>query len=585
MTPAKLFASLCKQYTFWILSTVALSLLEAFFNSVGTALIVPSVLGYMGLVNPAHIFSGNTSIWLASFGIVSAQFLPLFVLGIFFLKNIISPCLVAVRAELIQRMELGLRVSMLNHLLGADLSLLRTIPSGDVLHRMMYGLSHCVAAFGLLLDGIRMTLSVLALAAILIYLSWQLTLLVGALSLMFALFLHLTTKMSHRLGQQKTRVNKVVGIRLKELVDGIRTIKERSCEDLEQRRFLRFLRLQEKVYSVLRLHNALSQSFYEVVALSVLFGVLFVLRWKVLAIDESVLLIYLPVLFRLLPNLKQLSLLCVTVPHSYAEFALVCDFFNQSSQKALTSGSVPFERVSTQIQLENVRFSHPAMKEPLFDGLSLQIERGTTIAVVGISGAGKTTLCDLLLRFYDPDGGRILFDNTDLRDFEVDSLRRRIAIVSQDNYLFSRSIKANITLGDFGLAKEQLDESILAAGLEEVVKGLPHGVNTVMGERGSSLSLGQRQRVAIARAIITQPEILILDEATGAVDPEMDRQIHVALRQMGPQCTRIIISHRPSTIRQAQVIALLSRGKIAELGSHEELMQLQGEYARLYGDN
>lgn len=576
MTPVKLITDFCKKHPVLVFTIFLLGLLEAICASVGTALIVPAAFGLVGIVNPAQILPGGVSSNLIPESIIS--FLPVLVIALLLSKIALSAGVSALKAELMRRLDMQLRVAMLDSLLKADLSLVRTIPPGDVLHRIGYSVNGSVISFGLLIECIRQVLSALTLCAILLYCSWPLTLLSGVLSVVLISILYLASNRSHELGKYKTKVARIVGVYAKDLVDGIRTVKERGSETFELRRLVRLFRVSEKVNFVSHSHILITESICEFAALAILFSALIMLR-------GTVVLIYLPVLLRLLATLQRLGNTGISLTNTYPEYSSISDFFNQTDKRHLEGGKQRLETLRDGIEVENISFAHGPLKSPLFSGLSLKIQKGTTIAIVGVSGVGKTTLCDLLLRFYDPDSGKILLDGIDLKEFDLDSIRQKVAIISQDNYLFARSIRSNIMLGAHGVPADRFDEAIRTAGLDDVVRNLPHGVNSLLGASGTSLSLGERQRIAIARAIIIQPEILILDEATGAVDPVLDRQIHFALKQMGPECTRIIISHRPSTIRQAQAIALLSNGKVAEYGSHEELMQLQGEYAQLYGDN
>lgn len=243
--------------------------------------------------------------------------------------------------------------------------------------------------------------------------------------------------------------------------------------------------------------------------------------------------------------------------------------------------ALPPEEVRGEIELRNVDFGY-ADRDPLFRDFSLSIAAGETIAVVGSTGSGKSTLVKLLLRLYDVDQGRILVDGVDLRDLQLPDLRKSIGLVSQDVFLFHGTVAENIRYGRPDATDEEVMEAARIAEAHEFVSALPNGYGTIVGERGERLSGGQRQRISIARAVLKDPPILILDEATSAVDNETEAAIQRSLAKIAVGRTTIVIAHRLSTIRHAHRICVMEQGVIVEEGRHEDLLGLDGVYARLW---
>jgi ATP-binding cassette subfamily B protein len=233
------------------------------------------------------------------------------------------------------------------------------------------------------------------------------------------------------------------------------------------------------------------------------------------------------------------------------------------------------------IRFEDVDFSYPGARRPALDGVSVDIPAGATVAIVGPSGAGKTTLANLLLRFWDPGAGDILIDGVDLKEFELDHLRGRVSLVSQDTYLFNDTLRANVALARPDADIKEIYAALDQAALSEFVMSLPEGLDTRVGERGVQLSGGQRQRIAIARAFLKNAPTLVLDEATSHLDAVSEAQVRSALDALMRDRTTIVIAHRLSTVRNADFLVVLDRGHVVEIGSHAELVGRNGLYSRL----
>jgi ABC-type multidrug transport system fused ATPase/permease subunit len=280
---------------------------------------------------------------------------------------------------------------------------------------------------------------------------------------------------------------------------------------------------------------------------------------------------------------QQLSQLYNTFLSAVAALDKITDVLDETPEVQDARGARELGEIRGHVTFEGVRFAYGRGPEVLH-GIDLDVPAGTTVALVGHTGAGKSTIAKLLARFYDPTEGRITIDGADLREVTQRSLRRQLGIVPQEGFLFAGTVAANIAFGRPEASRDEIVAAARAVGAEEFVERLEDGYDTQLGERGSRLSLGQRQLVAFARALLADPRILILDEATSSVDIGTERKIERALRRLLHGRTAFIIAHRLSTIRDADLIVVLEHGVVVEQGSHEELLARRGLYTSLYGD-
>jgi ABC-type multidrug transport system fused ATPase/permease subunit len=280
---------------------------------------------------------------------------------------------------------------------------------------------------------------------------------------------------------------------------------------------------------------------------------------------------------------QQLSQLYNTFLSATAALDKIMDVLDEEPEVLDSAAATPLPEVEGRVRFEEVRFSYGTGPEVLH-GLDLDVPAGTTVALVGHTGAGKSTIAKLLARFYDPTAGRITIDGRDLRDVTQSSLRHQLGIVPQEGFLFAGTVTQNIAFGRPDAAPDEVVRAAQAVGAHEFILRLEDGYETQLGERGSRLSLGQRQLVALARALLADPRILILDEATSSVDIGTEQKIERALRLLLAGRTAFIIAHRLSTIRDADLIVVLEHGRIVEQGSHDELLARRGLYTSLYGD-
>jgi ATP-binding cassette subfamily B protein len=254
----------------------------------------------------------------------------------------------------------------------------------------------------------------------------------------------------------------------------------------------------------------------------------------------------------------------------------------QESDVELNAGRRPVAAVSGELRFDALQFRYPESKRPALDGIDLTISPGETVAFVGPSGSGKSTTLNVVLGFLRPTSGRLLLDGVDMQTLDLRTFRSRVSVVPQESVLFEGSIRDNVTYGVNDISDDTVLQALRDANALEIVDALPDGWDTVVGERGARLSGGQRQRIAIARALIRNPRVLLLDEATSALDGESEKLVQDAVERLMEGRTTLIVAHRLSTIRAADRIAVLDRGKLVEIGSHDELLAANGKYTKLH---
>ena len=364
-----------------------------------------------------------------------------------------------------------------------------------------------------------------------------------------------------------------------EFIHGIRTVHAFAAQDFEQQRFnLVNAAMSQAAKKTVKLH-ALIDPVTEGIATTILVGMLILAFTTLLPANQmqsATLLTFLFVLFRLMPAVRQVNVARAQIRGFQGAFENIEQMLRSDDKPYLPNGSRLFPGLRSEIVFSAVHFGYTPDQTVLHD-LTLTIPAGKMTALVGASGAGKSTLVDLIPRFYDPTQGQITLDGVELRQFDVHSLRQKLAIVSQDTFIFNASVWENIAYAIPQTPSDAVWEAARLSNALEFIQALPQGFETVLGERGIRLSGGQRQRIAIARALLRNPEILILDEATSALDSVSERLIQESLEKLVVGRTVIAIAHRLSTIARADQIVVLDRGRIVEQGTYHNLLEQRGQ--------
>ncbi len=367
-----------------------------------------------------------------------------------------------------------------------------------------------------------------------------------------------------------------------ETLGGLKVIKSYNAENNFKNKFgnsiNRLLNLTNSIGSKNNLATPLSELLGIITIATLLFyGGNLVLVEKTLEGSEFI--VYLTLAFNILTPAKAISKASYAVKNGLAAAERVFEILEVKNEITSKDNAIEKTSFDSAISIQNINFKYE--EETVLKNFSLEVKKGQTVALVGQSGSGKSTIANLLTRFYDVNEGTICIDGIDIKDMNIHSLRDLMGLVTQDSILFNDTIKANISLGKEDATDNEIIEALKIANAYEFVKDLPQGIHTNIGDSGNKLSGGQKQRLSIARAVLKNPPIMILDEATSALDTESEKFVQVALENMMQNRTSIVIAHRLSTIQKADTIVVMHKGRIVEQGTHDELIALNGTYNKL----
>jgi subfamily B ATP-binding cassette protein MsbA len=510
-------------------------------------------------------------------------FVVAMVITTFFIKNLFNYLASYHIMHLKNGVLKDLRQSMYDKIIELPISYYSEKRKGDMMARMLGDVNEVQNSFFSILElVVKEPLTIIFALGMMFAISTKLTLFV---LIFMPISGYIISKLAKNLRAQSLEAQKESGSLIsvvEETLGGLKVIKSYNAEPSFKSRFndsvTRLLNLTNSIGSRNNLATPLSE-FLGVTTIAILlfYGGLLVLNDKTL--DGASFIVYLTLAFNILTPAKAISKASYSVKNGLAAAERVFEVLDVENEITSKENAIQKYSFESDITISNINFKYE--DENVLKDFSLQVKKGQTVALVGQSGSGKSTIANLLTRFYDVHEGTITIDGINIKDLHLNSLRGLMGLVTQDSILFNDTIKANISLGKPDATDEEIIEALKIANAFEFVKDLPKGIHTNIGDSGNKLSGGQKQRLSIARAVLKNPPIMILDEATSALDTESEKFVQVALENMMQNRTSIVIAHRLSTIQKADVIVVMKKGRIVEQGNHEELIALQGVYNKL----
>ncbi|MBP0012186.1 MAG: ABC transporter ATP-binding protein [Roseofilum sp. SBFL] len=578
-----------KKYPIPLISNIILGFSGAIFNGVNTALIIPVVLQIVGQEVELKGAPPALKFIFAPFEGIPEQYrlgvmLAAIILTII-LKEGVNYLRAIVAAAFKRRMTNCMKIDIMSTLLETDIDFYSKNKLGDITKRLGGDTTQTTTAINSYVDLTIYLITSFFFLSFLVSLSWQLTVISTLMIVMVAVVNQGVVKRSKQLGKEVSNQQRMYSIKVLEVLGGIRLVKSVGNEQQEFGLIKRMMLKLEKFNFLAQSNSALIKPLSEITNIFTVISILLVGRAffsSQLENLSAILLTYLFVLFRMMPVVNSINGVRNTLAKASASVDFAYDIWRRDNKPIMTQGIVPFNGFQDKIHFKEISFAYPGHNHLVIKKADLVLPRGKSLALVGSSGAGKSTFADLLPRFYDPTEGSILIDGRDIREFELRSLRKSMGIVSQTTFLFNDTVRNNIIYARPDATEDEMVTAAKQANAYDFIMQLPKQWETEVGDRGVMLSGGQRQRLAIARALLQDPDILILDEATSALDTVSERIVQEAIDHLSRDRTTLVIAHRLSTIQNTDQIAVLDKGQVMEVGTHQELLEKKGLYHRLH---
>ena len=592
-----------KNYKSNVVGNIGFNILYALFGTLGMVFIMP-VLSVLFDENKKEIIElpkyesffsalGNwkeyITYYVNQFSIeYGVQYGLMFTVGIvlitFLLKNLANYLALQNLTKLKNGVLRDMREKMFNKIISLPVSYYSEKRKGDVMARMLGDVNEVQNSFFMILELIvKEPLTIIFSLIAMISISWKLTIFVFIFIPVSGLVI---SKIGKSLKATSTKAQQENGYLIsitEETLSGLKVVKGYNAENFFSKTFNDSITRLYQLTNAIAKKNNLASPMSEFMGIVVI-GVLLVYGGNLVLVDGSLkgsdFIAYIGLAYNILTPAKAISKASYQVKNGMAAAERVFEVIETPNVIRDTETSKDFKSFEDKISIKNVTFSYDNERTILKD-FSLDIPKGKTVALVGQSGSGKSTIANLLMRFYDVEQGTIAIDGTNIKDIKLVSLRDQLGLVTQDSIMFNGSIADNVKIGKQDATEDEIIDALKIANAYEFVQNLPQGIHTNIGDAGGKLSGGQKQRISIARAVLKNPPIMVLDEATSALDTESERLVQDALEKMMANRTSVVIAHRLSTIQKADVIVVMNRGEIAEQGTHEELLAKNGTYAKL----